>query len=355
MAADERREEQPIRISLDDIANVQVTPAEHAMTAAIPAAAGPKSYGKISAEPSAPEIAETKGQLYMQGWFYLGAAGLIGAVAGWGICEPWFDDGVPGGWAQALLLPLIITLMCVGFATAESIVERSVKRALSRGGIAVLLGMIFGFVFYMVANLAFAIGLGVISQMGVQSHEHPLFWIARGIAWAVFGVAGGLVYGFAGQSSKKGMYGVLGGAIGALIGGSIFDPIGNLFDTGDVSRFVGFALLGLSTGIAIGWVESALKDRWLYVCAGPLSGKQFILYKPRTVFGSSQGCDIYLFKDAAVQPEHAIVELVGSRARLRAAAPVYVGGQPTRDRVLMTGDLIQIGRYAFRYLERQRG
>ena len=35
----------------------------------------------------------------------------------------------------------------------------------------------------------------------------------------------------------------------------------------------------LATGIGMGLVESALKDRWLYVVSGPLAGKQFILYK----------------------------------------------------------------------------
>ena len=87
---------------------------------------------------------------------------------------------------------------------------------------------------------------------------------------------------------KKTGYGALGGAIGALIGGTIFDPISFATHGGAASRAIGFGMLGLATGIAIGLVESALKDRWLYVTAGPLAGKQFILYKPRTVVGGSQ-------------------------------------------------------------------
>jgi hypothetical protein len=34
------------------------------------------------------------------------------------------------------------------------------------------------------------------------------------------------------------------------------------------SRAVGFGILGLATGIMMGVVESALKDRWFYVTAG---------------------------------------------------------------------------------------
>src|SRR6185437_10893964 len=76
------------------------------------------------------------------------------------------------------------------------------------------------------------------------------------------------------------------------VGGMVFDPIALATKAGAPSRAVGFALFGLATGVAMGIVESALKDRWLYVAAGPLAGKQFILYKPVTVIGSSQQSDI---------------------------------------------------------------
>ena len=72
-------------------------------------------------------------------------------------------------------------------------------------------------------------------------------------------------------------------------------------------------LLGLATGVAIGIVESALKDRWLYVASGPLAGKQFILYKPLTTIGSSQSCDIYLFKDTSILPQHGSLRCAAHR------------------------------------------
>src|SRR5579871_5465906 len=159
----------------------------------------------------------------------------------------------------------------------------------------------------------------------------------------VFGVAGGVVYGIVGQSMKKAKYGVLGGLIGAGIGGVIFDPLSFLTHGGAVSRIVGFLIFGVSTGIAMGLVESALKDRWLYVTAGPLAGKQFILYKPQTVIGSRQESDIYLFKDQTVLPQHASIEINGARVQVRALGNVYIAGQPVASRVLQDGDLIQIG------------
>jgi hypothetical protein len=134
----------------------------------------------------------------------------------------------------------------------------------------------------------------------------------------------------------------------------IFDPISFATKTGLLSRAVGFGLFGLATGVAMGIVESALKDRWLYVAAGPLAGKQFILYKPLTVIGSSQQCDIYLFKDPSIQPQHASIELRGAQTFLNGQGQVYVSGQPTRRRALTSGDLVQIGRYSFHFREKQR-
>jgi hypothetical protein len=252
------------------------------------------------------------------------------------------------------MLPLLTMFMCLGFGVAESVVERSSKKALIRGAMAVPLGLGLGAIFYFIANIIFNIGLSLCASAGVRSNVNPAFWIARGIAWMVFGVAGGVIYGIVGQSSKKAKFGILGGIVGAGLGGLLFDPIAILTHKGGPSRAVGFALFGMATGIAMGLVESALKDRWLYVTTGPLAGKQFILYKARTLIGSLQQSDIYLFKDPSILPQHAVLELYGSKVQLRAGGPVFIAGQPVRLRVLTDGDLVQIGRYAFRYKERHR-
>jgi len=301
-----------------------------------------------------PELPQERGSILLQGWFYLGLAGLLGATMGWAIAEPAFVDGEGHRWGNTWIIQLIVTLLCVGFGIAESIVERSARKALVRGALCLPLGVVLGFIFYGIANLIFAIGMAICVGMGVQTPRNPAFWIARGIAWMVFGAAGGVVYGIVGQSSKKALYGVLGGVIGAGLGGMLFDPIAILSHGGAASRAVGFGLVGLATGIAVGVVESALKDRWLYVTSGPLAGKQFILYKPHTVIGGNQQCDIYLFKDSNILPKHAIVEISGTRVQVRAVGDTYVAGQPVKLQVLQSGTSLQIGRYGFRYQERQR-
>jgi MFS family permease len=341
-----------IKITAEDLAGVSVP---EAVIPTVAASSGAKVYGTINetAEQFVSVPAE-RGSILLQGWFYLGMAGTVGALAGWAIVEPGFVDGPGHRWGNFFIIPLIITLMCIAFGVSESIVERSLRKALLRAALALPLGILLGFIFSMMADTIFGMLGGLIYEAGVRSNKSPAFWIVRGLAWMVFGAAGGVVYGIVGQSMKKGTYGVLGGAIGAGLGGVLFDPISLGTHVGWVSRAVGFGLLGMAAGVGMGLVESALKDRWLYVVAGPLAGKQFILYKSETSIGSRQESDIYLFKDPNILPRHAVINIQGARVMLHATGMMLWGGQPVHDRVLQDGDLLQLGRYAFRYKEKHR-
>jgi hypothetical protein len=345
-----------IKITLQDLDTVNIPGQQRQPIAG--AAPGTRSYGSVTdAADKAPVVPEEKGALLLKGWFYLGAAGLLGSFAGWALTEPYFVDGGDGRrWGNHFLIPLVVALMSASFGVAESIAERAPRKAALRTLISLPLGLAFGGIFMLFANTVFQVMLGIVGSLGVRTFQHPGFWIARGIAWTVFGAAGGLVYGIIGQSFKKGQYGVLGGMIGAFIGGLIFDPIVMMTggDRASLSRAVGFSLLGLATGVSMGIVESALKNRWLYVTSGPLAGKQFILYKALTSIGSEQQSDIYLFKDQAILPNHAVITTQGSLTRLRAMGAAFVAGSPVQNRILQDGDLIQIGRYAFRYKEKAR-
>ena len=344
-----------IKITAEDLANVAIPVS--AVTSAVTRSSGAKVYGTINAAAEQfVTVPAERGSILLQGWFYLGLAGLLGAIAAWGIAEPGFVDGRAAQfhWGNFVIIPLIITLMCIGFGVSESVVERSIRKALLRGALALPLGILMGFIFSLMAQTIYVVLLRFCYQAGALTPGNPAVWIARGIAWMVFGAAGGVVYGIVGQSMKKGTYGVLGGAIGAGLGGVLFDPIAMATHGGTVSRAVGFALVGLATGVGMGLVESALKDRWLYVVAGPLAGKQFILYKSETSIGSRQESDIYLFKDPNILPRHAVISISGARVMLQAVGSVLWAGQSVHRRVLQDGDLLQVGRYAFRYKEKHR-
>jgi type III secretion system (T3SS) inner membrane Yop/YscD-like protein len=343
----------PIKITLDDLANVAAPETKVEATDGAPRERNYGSINTVGDEVFGPN--QDRGSILLQGWFYLGAAGVIGAFIGWGICEPAFIDGRGGHrWGNIWMVPVIVAFLCVAFGVAESVVERSLSKALQRAALAFPLGIIFGFILQVVADVIFAVGLSVSAEAGVTSERSPAFWIVRAIAWSAFGIAGGSVYGIVGLSGRKAGYGILGGVIGAALGGVLFDPIAMGTHGGAASRAIGFALTGMATGIGIGLIESALKDRWLYVTSGPLAGKQFILYKPATVIGSQQQCDIYLFKDSTLLPRHAVIENRGSRMQITAFGPVYISGVPVQKQVLQSGSIIQIGRYGFRYQEKQR-
>lgn len=317
---------------------------------------GERKYGNINAvmeetTTAAPE----KSNVFLQGWFYLGLAGMLGALAGWGICEPWFTDGNNRPtWANIFLVPIMVGTLCLAFGVAESVVERSFKKSVQRAALALPLGLVFGFIVNILANVIYTIGVTISVQAGATTERNPSLWIARSIGWMIFGVAGGAVYGLVSWVGKMAVYGILGGVIGAGLGGFVFDPIAVATHGGAPSRAIGFALTGLATGIGMGVIESALKDRWLYVTAGPLAGKQFILYKPATTIGSDQRCDIYLFKDQSILPQHAILEQRGPRLQLTAIGEVSIAGVPVHKQVLQSGAGLRIGRYGFRYQEKQR-
>ena len=77
--------QQPLRVTLEELADAaRSEPAALVSAAEQPAAAGAKSYGNINATPDAPTVLHEKGSILLQAWFYLGLAGLLGALAGWG-------------------------------------------------------------------------------------------------------------------------------------------------------------------------------------------------------------------------------------------------------------------------------
>ena len=345
-------ENQKISITWDDLNKVKVDqplPAAMSVHRAIKTSSNP-TPGRVSSE-----------RLFMKAWFYLCLAGFFGAFLAWMICEPTFEDGVKKGWGNNIMFPLVVTLMCVLFGTVESLVERTWYRASLRALESAFYGVLFGFFFGFIANFIFAILLQSLRASGVTHLlSNPLLWLARAIAWAVFGMAAGLVFGIVSKSGKKTSYGILGGVIGAAIGGFLFDPITLLTGLGgwaEVSRAIGFSILGSTTGIAIGLVESALKERWLYVTGGPLAGKQFVLYQDQVTMGKLPSSTIYLFKDPEILQQHAIIEKRSGRSLITAFGPVLIAGhvlQSQMQRILNNGDVIQIGRYTFTYSEKER-
>jgi len=187
--------------------------------------------------------------------------------------------------------------------------------------------------------------------------------VGRSLTWGVFGLAVGLGQGVALRSKTLLLNGLLGGMLGGLVGGALFDPISKLFGNTDlsgqawVSRGVGFAVIGLSAGLMIGLVEHLARDAWLQMRAGPLAGKEFIIYKSPMTIGSSPKSEVYLFKDAAVEPRHAQIRRAGARHELLdlgGRAGTFVNGTRIQRQILHTGDRLTIGETVLEYVEVER-
>jgi len=344
-----------IRITWDDIDKAESSISDTSSTEE------KRTWGTISENQFLEASKETTGgSILLKGWFYLGLAGLIGAFLAWIICEPSFDDRYKGGWSSTMIIPLMTILICISLGTIESVVERSWKKAIKRGISSCGLGLVLGYLFAIFAGLLFIVFGVLLINLGADESSlalNPVFWLSRGIAWALIGLAGGLIFGIISKSKKKTSFGMLGGLIGGFIGGLLFDPIALLTNGGEASRAIGMSILGGSTGIAIGLVENALKERWLYVKSGPLAGKQFVLYQDLVTIGKAQDSTIYLFKDPSILEQHATIMKRAGRSVINAFGPVVISGQmyqSQKEKVLCNGDILQIGRYTFTYAEKEK-
>jgi len=252
------------------------------------------------------------------------------------------------------------------------------SRNLAKGGIGAglgfLIGFLCGFPVTMAANLVFG-----VAMMMVQSYVHSdgqgrissiepfglfLMVVARSLGWAMAGTTVALGQGIAQRSRRLMINGVLGGVTGGALGGMFFDPILRLQGwpetaVGDaaLSRGVGCVMVGLLSGLFVGLVEHFAKEAWLLMIAGPLAGKQFVVYKDPTVLGSSPKADIYLFKDPSIEPRHAAIRKQGTRYEIEdfgTPTGTLVNGAPAERRTLRDGDRITLGETVLEFQERAR-
>ena len=256
-------------------------------------------------------------------------------------------------------------------AAADGLMSRNLRRGMLSGvcgiGIASVGGLVGllpgGMVLFVAMTLVSALAKGPWTSDSVTGWGLVALAVGRSLTWGILGLTVGLGQGAAMRSKKLLVNGLLGGMLGGLLGGVFFDPICKVFaDTATsgqaiVSRAIGFPIIGLSVGLMIGLVEHLAKDAWLLMRAGPLTGKQFVLYKNPTAIGSSPKCEVYLFKDPDVEPRHALIHQTGSRHEIqdiKSPSGTYVNGQRVSRQTLRDGDQIVIGQTVLEYSQRAR-
>ena len=300
-------------------------------------------------------------------WFYLAIASGLGALAAWALLEPFIDDNVlREGPAGFLLFPSVAGCAGLFLGAAEGLMCRNLGRALISGVVGLGVGFAGGVVLLIPAGIVFVImqqiAFTVVGEPplpGEMPTGLPLLVVmmGRAAAWAIVSIAAGLGQGIALRETKVILNGAVGGVLGGLLGGLLFDPIYLLFASEDgqaaVSRGVGFVMIGLLVGLFVGLVEGWTKTAWLHMRAGPLAGKQFVLFRDTTVLGSAPKADIYLFKDAAIEPRHAAIYNRGGRFEIEdcgTAEGTYVNKFPVKRQVLKSGDQIVLGQTVLEFV-----
>ena len=115
---------------------------------------------------------------------------------------------------------------------------------------------------------------------------------------------------------------------------------------------VGITVIGLTVGGMIGLVELLGRDAWFCMTKGPLSGKEFLVFKNTMRMGCSPRSDIYLFNDPGVAEHHAILRATGGSYEIEGmdgAFPVTVNGRVVKRSRLRHGDQVGLGSTQFTF------
>lgn len=278
-------------------------------------------------------------------------------------------------WALFLLFPLTAAFIAFALLVTEGVTTRNWIRMLERSVLGSFLAALFATLAFLPAGLLLMISSKILSA---EVTKHPDLMVVtiqdvsgtaffgfaacRSAAWACIGAATGLGMNLARATRAQLRNSVIGGALGGALGGLFFDPIDrwltrSLFDDGGLSRLVGLLAVGLSIGIFVALVERLAREAWLRVRTGPLAGKSFILYKTPTVVGSAPQADVYLYKDADIDPSHVSIHRVGTVYEIEdmgSRMGTTVGGARIRRRRLASGDQIVIGSTILDFEERQK-
>lgn len=261
------------------------------------------------------------------------------------------------GWRsfiqQTIWFALLGMLLAFSLAIGDHVVARNWIGAVINGAVGIVVGLIGGVIVGMFINQLYqALGGG-----RGDSLLDPRQIFARALGWAILGMFLSIAPGIVLRNPKRLVIGLAGGFLGGLVGGLLFDPISAVTHNAVVSRCVAILAIGSIAGLGTGLIELAAKTGWLKVAAGLIAGKQFILYKNPTFFGSSPQCEVYLFKDPQVGPQHAAIHAVPGGYDLQDLSSSHgtlVNGRRVSRVRLRTNDLIQIGSTTLQFQEKQR-
>jgi hypothetical protein len=252
--------------------------------------------------------------------------------------------------ANVLAFGLCGMFISVGLSVAEPVVDRNMHAVVVNGSVGAALGLLGGLGASVVVDRIYHL-------IGGTDHGMLQQYVAQCVSWAVLGSFVALAPGVVARNRKRLWIGLAGGAAGGAIGGILLEPLSQLSGSPEFGRLAAICCIGAITGAATGIIENVTRTGWLKVTAGPIAGKQFILYRNPTYIGSAPDCQIFLFRDPKVGRRHAAIHLVNGRIEIEdlpLGAPTYINREPIHRQKLRHGDQIMIGATAFLYQEKIR-
>ena len=179
--------------------------------------------------------------------------------------------------------------------------------------------------------------------------------VSRAVAWAVLGLFVGAGEGARSRSPRKIGVGVLGGALGGLVGGALLEYSRLLLPVPAVSRLIGLVILGVAIAFFYGLIERGFAAGVLRVLNGRLKGKEFLINQRRSRIGSSPA-QRDRARRATKTSRNGTPRCACARARpcwprLEQGRPVLVNDRPVEEHVLKYEDVVKVGsaKLFFRY------
>ncbi|MHB9075837.1 MAG: FHA domain-containing protein [Desulfobaccales bacterium] len=276
--------------------------------------------------------------------YYNSVLGALGGLVSWGIL------GQMGEFTSVIFRDIVYGIAvggCVGAAIGciDGIFDRSLAQGV-RGAVR-------------------GVGYGAVGGVAGLLIGELVLWVigggigGRAVGWAIIGLAVGITEGVANRASKKINYGLIGGTLGGFFGGAIFEFLRQNFGSYAFSQALGLIILGACIGFLIGLVEDILRVAWLMVINGRQEGREFTLAKKTNLIGRDENCDVPLFGDAEVLPQHAQIRVEPERFILfglkDAAGKLWVNEHLiTSEVALANNDRLKVGntKLVFRWKEK---
>ncbi len=299
---------------------------------------------------------------------YVYACALVGAWAaflGWmvGRMVP-VHDAMTSAGIRGMFLGVFIALGLSGLDAYLELNRNRLGQWFGRVGMALLVGMVGGAVGGLVGQTLFArmpyaaflvLGWTITGTLVGSSialfellerflSQQPMKWAVRKMLRATLGgTAGGVLGGFASVAFR--------GLWAGLFKNHSLDDLWSPSGTG-------FIILGACIGLLVGFAQVIFQEAWLTVKQGFRPGREYKIAKPKVILGRAEGCEVGLFGDAAVEPEHANITVLNGEYFLHDGGTpggTFVNGvRITGPTLLKHGDLIQMGNSLLRFGARRK-